>query len=432
MPELASRIDLETKVGRLWPILFVFLFYSFGQYGLISYFPLSTLISRGALLIFFLFVLVVFFKSPQKLKPNRLFALFFFIAVMLNGSVVNVKLNYLIVLILAFILTNEKICRSIVVNLNVVNAVFSFFMIVQVILIILDDSLLYYAKPIYWSDFQPNQIIEVEHWVQYLGFMTKERFTFFGFSNLPRFAGYLSEPSAWLLNVFLITTVSIIAQKKITIASIINIIGNLIVMSGVVQLAVVAIILVTLLGVFLPFLINFKTYIITMLSAALLVFVLLDVQNVLAWYFENSADVGSQIGSLNSKSNTIYLRLSNTQLIVREFLFSPLGTGVPFAYNSVAGLAYIMYHTGVIGGVLFALFVFRIMQKCFRLFKYENSFAMTFGLLSTCVIISFAFLLVNKGLNAFTGYIAMLCLDTILFHRIKQIDNSNNTELQTI
>ena len=84
-----------------------------------------------------------------------------------------------------------------------------------------DQSLLSYAGPVSSTGLELSENIEIRHWISYLGSTTNEQFDFFG-RVLPRFSGYLTEPSAVPNLIFLPLLIeSLHNKKKIIIAIII-------------------------------------------------------------------------------------------------------------------------------------------------------------------------------------------------------------------
>lgn len=172
----------------------------------------------------------------------------------------------------------------------------------QMLLFYFDQSLLRYAGPISSTGLELSENIEIAHWISYLGSTTNESYEVFG-RTLPRFSGYLTEPSAVPNLIFLPLLIEAIHNKKKIIPhGALIIFCVLIYRSGFVSIYSTLILLLLLAQNF--DLLSKKYFLV--ISIAIGITILYFLPNLAFTYIENENSIN--IYSFENKSNSIMSR----------------------------------------------------------------------------------------------------------------------------
>lgn len=146
-------------------------------------------------------LLVIHYASMSEYVVPRLLlfymGLFVALPLLINGSS-NVSLLLQGAFMMAISISIDNIDSLLRCTLKYISWVVNIFVIitaVQYVFIFFNPSFLTYAYQITSTGLEMNESARITHWIQYLGLLTNERYEVLG-HIMPRFGGYLTEPSA--------------------------------------------------------------------------------------------------------------------------------------------------------------------------------------------------------------------------------------------
>ena len=337
-------------------------------------------------------ILIIHLLSSQKYNFNigaLLFSIIGISAVVLNGFVYNsLIIQHFFLLIFSFYFLNFKNTLNIYKTINRINYFLFLLIPLQMFLFYFDQSLLSYAGPVSSTGLELSENIEIRHWISYLGSTTNEQFDFFG-RVLPRFSGYLTEPSAVPNLIFLPLLIeSLHNKKKIISHGILIILCVFIYRSGFVTIYAVLILLLLLVQKFN--LLSKKYFLVISLTIGFSI--LLFLPSLVLTYLENESSVN--VYSLTNKSNTISSRTLG--------LFEMISQIKPFGNHSVDiyGVGLLVHHM-ILYGYFILLFLGYLFYKL-----YQNKNFLIFYLLL------FSFFVLSKGFSSIFALILILSYAT--------------------
>ena len=331
----------------------------------------------------FLFLFVVIYTVQESYRKQSflliLFGLSVLIPSLLNGtSNLSIYSQSLLIICLGYFgtITDEELDKILII-LNKIFLIFMVFHTIQWLIIFYNQSLLIYAYPITSTDLPLYEVAKTKHWIQLMGNLTNEQFTILG-RRMPRFAGYLTEPSA-AANLILFPRVLLVLRRKfITMNDFLFLFFFLFIFkSGFITIYTS---LIFILFIFNHFkLLNRVTSIIGILFFAIII-------SGLGFYSYNFLEILADysIYGLENKSNTVEVRVISFYNIINNIsLFGnsqleTAGVGAAFLYLARYG-------------VLFIIPIVLLLKKLYRNEEFIVLFMMIFALL-----------LLGKGMSSFS------------------------------
>lgn len=196
-------------------LILVILYFSTSNWIITDYFmsPSTKNYFLGWLLLMFI-VTLLNSKNTNFNLGAFLFSIIGISAVAINGFVyMSLLIQHFFLFILAFYFLNFKNTLSIYKSINRINYFLILLIPLQMFLFYFDQSLLKYAGPVSSTGLDLSENIEIRHWISYLGSTTNEKIDFLG-RTIPRFSGYLTEPSAVPNLIFLPLLIEALNNKK--------------------------------------------------------------------------------------------------------------------------------------------------------------------------------------------------------------------------
>jgi hypothetical protein len=285
-------------------LIFIIFYFSTSNWIITDYFMSPSI--KNYLLGGLILTLIMYLINSKKYKFNigaLLFSIIGMWAVALNGFVyISLIFQHFFLFTLAFYFLNFKNTLKIYKTINRINYFLILLIPLQMFLFYSDQSLLSYAGPVSSTGLVLSESIEIHHWISYLGSTTHERLEYFG-RSLPRFSGYLTEPSAVPNLIFLPLLIEAIhSKKKIILHGLLIILCVFIYRSGFVTIYAVLILLLLLAQK--VDLLSKKYFLVISLTIGFSI--LLFLPNVVLIYLENEGAIN--VYSLSNKANTINTR----------------------------------------------------------------------------------------------------------------------------
>ncbi|MAW08503.1 MAG: hypothetical protein CME61_09535 [Halobacteriovoraceae bacterium] len=371
-------------------LILVILYFSTSNWIITDYFmsPNTKNYFLGGLI----FILIMFLLSSRKYNFNLgalLFSIIGICAVTLNGFIYNsLIIQHFFLFILSFYFLNFKNTLKIYKTINRINYFLLLLIPLQMFLFYIDQSLLSYAGPVSSTGLEFSENIEIRHWISYLGSTTGEQFDFFG-RVLPRFSGYLTEPSA-VPNLIILPLLieSLHNKKKIITHGILIILCVFIYRSGFVSIYAL---LTLLLLLFQKFNLLSKKYFLVV-SITVGFSILLFLPSLVLSYLENESSIN--IYSLDNKFNSISSRTLGLYEMVSQIK--------PFGNHSVEihGVG-LLVHYLILYGYFILLFLGYLFYKL-----YSNKKFLIFYLML------FSFFIMSKGFSSIFALILILSYAT--------------------
>ena len=350
-------------------LILVILYFSTSNWIITDYFMSPSI--KNYFLGGLLLLLIMHLLSSENYKFNigaLLFSIIGMWAVALNGFVyISLLFQHFFLFILAFYFLNFKTTLTIYKTINRINYFLILLIPLQMFLFYSDQSLLSYAGPVSSTGLELSENIEIRHWISYLGSTTNERFEYFG-RSLPRFSGYLTEPSAVPNLIFLPLLIeSLHNKKKIITHGMLIILCVFIYRSGFVTIYAVLILLLLLAQKF--DLLSKKYFLVISLTLGFSVLLLLP--NFVGSYLENEAAI--DVYSLTNKSNTIVSRTLG--------LFEMISQIKPFGNHSadIYGVGMLVHYL-ILYGYLILFFIGYLFFKLYQNKKFFIFYLLLFSL----------------------------------------------------
>ncbi len=348
--------------------IFVILYFSTSNWIITDYFMTPSMKNYflGGLILICISSLLIM----QRYKFNigaLLFSITGMTAVALNEFVyVSLIFQHFFLFVLAFYFLNFKDTLSIYKSINRINYFLILLVPLQMSLFYFDQSLLSYAGPVSSTGLGLNENVEILHWISYLGSTTNESYDFLG-KDMPRFSGYLTEPSA-VPNLILLPLLieAMHNRKKIIPHLIIIIFCVLIFRSGFVTIYTLAILI--LLIAQRSNMITKKYFLVISLTVGLsIIFFLPSLASIYSY-----SDI--DIFSLANKTNSINTRSSG--LLQMASQIKPFGNH----YIDIYGVG-IMVHYLILYGYPIIFFLGYVAYKLYQNKKFFIFYIFLFSLL---------------------------------------------------
>ena len=289
-------------------------------------------------------------------------------AVALNGFVyTSLLFQHCFLFIFSFYFLNLKTTLAIYKAINRINYFVILVIPLQMVLFYSDQSLLSYAGPVSSTGLELSENIEIRHWIAYLGSTTSERFEYFG-RFLPRFSGYLTEPSAVPNLIFLPLLIeSLHNKKKIITHGMLIILCVFIFRSGFVTIYAALILLLLLAQKF--DLLSKKYFLVVSLTLGFSALVYLP--NLAVSYVDNESAIN--VYSLSNKANTITTRTDG--------LFEMVSKIKPFGNHSadIYGVGMLVHYL-ILYGYLILFFIGYLFFKLYQNKKFFIFYLLLFSL----------------------------------------------------
>lgn len=365
-------------------LIFVILYFSTSNWIITDYFMTPSM--KNYFLGGLMFIFISFLLIKQNYKFNigaLLFSITGMTAVALNEFVyISLIFQHFFLFVLAFYFLNFKDTLSIYKSINRINYFLILLIPLQMSLYYFDQSLLLYAGPVSSTGLGLNENIEIHHWISYLGSTTNERFDFFG-KDMPRFSGYLTEPSAVPNLIMLPLLIEAMHNRKKIIPHLIIIIFCVFIYrSGFVTIYTLSILI--LLIAQKSNLITKKYFLVISLTVALSIFFLLPSMASIYSY------IGTDIFSLANKTNSL-----NT----RTFGLLEMASEIKLFGNHYVGIygVGIMVHYLILYGYPIIFFLGYV---AYKLYQNEKFFIF--------YIFLFSLLFLSKGFSSIFGIVLLL------------------------
>ena len=317
----------------------------------------------------------ILFTRISKRNINFNYTAFIFSVIGLISVIAN-SLSYMSLLfqlifffLFSFYLFNKSEIIKVIKTINIVTYLFLCITIIQIVIIYFNQDLLIYSEPVTSSGLALNESAKTEHWIQLLGNMTEERYDFLG-RTMPRFCGFLTEPSAVTNLIFITKILEIIYKKKISFLDILFFfLSILIYRSGFVTIYLFYAILILIIS-------NFKylyTKIIPLSTVPIIILIYFFLADFAIQFLEFSQ--AYEIYSLTNKDNTVSTRVVGVYEMINNIsLFGNhsaqiFGVGLLVHYS-------ILY--GVLGGVFVLFFTINIFLKKYYFIFYLLTFTLLF------------------------------------------------------
>ena len=345
--------------------------------------------SKNLVLGLFLFLILAIRINYRKINFNIyafLFSIIGLVSVLANSlTYLSLFFQCLFLFIFSLYIFDKKEIISVIKKINKITYLFLFITIFQIILIFFNQDLLIYATPTTSTGLSLDQSAEIGHWIQLLGNMTDERFNFLG-KQIPRFCGFLSEPSSVPNLIFLPKILEILYKRKISFYDIMFFVLSLIIYrSGFVTLYLFFALLVVFLSNFKKFYTKIVPY--SIFPVSLLIFIFL--RDIAITFLEYSQLY--EVYSLTNKENTVTTRVLGFEDMLNNIsLFGNHDT-------AIYGVGLLIHYSilyGIFGGIFTILFIINIFQK-----KYFFVF----------YLMVFTLLFLSKGFSALFILIILLC-----------------------
>jgi hypothetical protein len=290
-------------------------------------------------------------------------------SVIFNGFVYDsLLIQHLFLLIFSLFFLTFKNTINIYKLINRVNYVFLLIIPIQMSLFYFDQSLLSHSGPVSSTGFDVEESVNASHWIAYLGSTTNEKFHFLG-KILPRFSGYLTEPSAVPNLIFIPLIIeALVDNKKIFLHSVLIIFCIIIFRSGFVTVFSFVTLILLILHRFK--MLSKKVVLITVISigCALLYYL----PNIVSLYIHEASD--NDLYSLGNKDNTLISRTSGALNMLKEI--KPFGNHIV----PIHGVGMLLHYLILYGyGILF--FLGYLFYKLFVNKKYLIFYILLFDLL---------------------------------------------------
>ena len=289
---------------NLKTLIIVTLYFSTSNWIITDYFFSPNV--KNYLLGILLVTLIIYLVISEKYYFNFgafLFSAIGLTAVLMNGAVyTSLLIQHFFLFIFSFYFIDYRTTMNIYKTINRVNYVLISLIPVQMFLFYSDQSLLSFAGPVSSTGLDLGETVEIRHWISYLGSTTTERYDFLG-RSLPRFSGYLTEPSAVPNLVILPLLIEAINdRRKIISHGLLILFCVFIYRSGFVTIYVSAIILLILLH--RARVLSSQYFLMASLGSGLLVLAFLP--TLVIAYLDNESAIS--LYSLTNKSNTAISR----------------------------------------------------------------------------------------------------------------------------
>jgi len=351
--------------------LFVVCYFLTSNWTISDYFVTPSIknIALGFILLTILFIRIY----RRKMNFNYLAFIFSVIGII---SVFANSLTYMSLLfqcvfmfVFSFYLFNKLEIIKVIKTINIVTYLFLFITVIQIVIIYFNQDLLIYSKPVTSSGLLLNESARIEHWIQLLGNMTNERYDFLG-RTIPRFSGFLTEPSSVPNLIFLPKILEIIYKKKISFFDLLFfLVSSLIYRSGFVSIYLFYVILILFISNFK----NLYTKIIPLSIVPIAAFVFLFLADLAIQFLELSQIY--EVYSLTNKDNTITTRVIGVnEMISNISLFGNHST-------QLYGVGWLLHYSilyGIFGGIFVLFFTINIFLKKYYFIFYLLIFALLF------------------------------------------------------
>lgn len=371
-------------------LMLVILYFSTSNWIITDYFMSPSV--KNYFLGMLLLLLTIYLLDSKNNKFNigaLLFSMIGMWAVALNGFVyTSLLFQHCFLFIFSFYFLNFKTTLAIYKVINRINYFLILVIPLQMFLFYSDQSLLYYAGPVSSTGLELSENIEIRHWIAYLGSTTSERFEYFG-RFLPRFSGYLTEPSAVPNLIFLPLLIeSLHNKKKIITHGMLIILCVFIFRSGFVTIYAALILLLLLAQKF--DLLSKKYFLVVSLTLGFSALVYLP--NLAVSYLDNESAIN--VYSLTNKSNTITTRTDG--------LFEMVSKIKPFGNHSadIYGVG-ILVHYLVLYGYLILFFIGYLF---FKLYQHKKFFVF--------YLLLFSLFFLSKGFSSIFAILLLLSYAT--------------------
>lgn len=364
--------------------IFVILYFSTSNWIITDYF-MSPSIKNYFLggLILLLITLLLNSKKYNFNKGAILFSIIGMSAVIANGFLyVSLIFQHFFLFILAFYFLDFQNTLNIYKKINRINYFLILLIPLQMSFYYFDQSLLSYVGPVSSTGLGLNENVEIRHWIQYLGSTTYENLGFLG-RTLPRFSGYLTEPSA-VPNLILLPLLieALHNKKKIFTHGILILLCVLIFRSGFVTIYASLILSLLLAQKFDLLSKKYFLFISLTIGFSMLLFL----PNIAMIYNLSSID----IYSLANKSNSINARAFG--------LFEMFSQIKPFGNHSVEihGVGMLVHYLILYGYPI----LFFIGYLFYKLYQNKNFFVF--------YLLLFSLFFLSKGFSSIFGIILLL------------------------
>lgn len=290
-------------------------------------------------------------------------------SVIFNGFTYDsLLIQHLFLLIFSLFFLTFKNTINIYKLINRVNYVFLLIIPIQMSLFYFDQSLLSHAGPVSSTGFDVEESVNASHWIAYLGGTTNEKFLFLG-KILPRFSGYLTEPSAVPNLIFIPLIIeALVDNKKIILHSILIVFCVIIFRSGFVTIFS----LVTLILLILQWFKMLSKKIVLIIAISLGCAIILYLPNLVPLFIDNLDE--SDLYSLTNKNNTLISRTAGAISMLQEI--KPFGNHL----IPIHGVGMLLHYL-ILYGYLIIFFLVYLFHKLFVNKKFLIFYILLFDLL---------------------------------------------------
>ncbi len=350
--------------------------------------------------LFFGIILILRLSYKKKIFNKYLFflAIIGIVSVSINGfSAFSLIFQFIFLLLFSLSYFDLNEMKYVLKFINRICFFLVLISFIQMVIIILNQDFLKYAYPITATDLDLNSTAKIQHWIQYMGGLTFERYDLFGYI-IPRFSSFLTEPSAVPVLIIFPKIISSYLNKF-------NLLDFLYILFLVIffRSGFVTIFSVLFLLSYLYSKINFPFFRLSIIGIiALLVLVFQSIDNLSLDFIDYSNQ--NEIFSLQDKQNSVYTRIDGAKDMVSNFKF--------FGNHSteIYGVGLIVYYMTMYGflGLIYLIFF------TYKLYKFNHKLLI--------LIFSFNLILLSKGFSTVFPFILLtyFCLNASASYKYTQ------------
>ena len=385
--------------SKLSLILFCICYFMTGNWTITDIF-ISPIFKNILIGLFFGIILILRLSYKKKIFNIYLFflAIIGIVSVSINGfSAFSLIFQFIFLLLFSLSYFDLNEMKYVLKFINRICFFLVLISFIQMVIIILNQDFLKYAYPITATDLDLNSTAKIQHWIQYMGGLTLERYDFFGYI-VPRFSSFLTEPSAVPVLIIFPKIISSYLNKFNLLDFLYILFLVIFFRSGFVTIFSVLFLLFYLYSkINFPF---FRTSIIGII--ALLAIVFQSIDNLSLDFIDYSNQ--NEVFSLQDKQNSVYTRIDGAKDMVANFKF--------FGNHSteVYGVGLIVYYMTMYGflGLIYLIFF------TYKLYKFNHKLLI--------LIFSFNLILLSKGFSTVFPFILLtyFCLNASASYKYTQ------------
>ena len=385
--------------SKLSLILFVICYFMTGNWTITDI--LITPIFKNIFIgLFFGIILILRLSYKTKIinKPLFFLAIIGIISVSVNGfSAFSLIFQFIFLLLFSFSYFDINEFKYVLKLINRICFFLVLISVTQMILIMLNPEFLKYAYPITATDLDLDSTAKIEHWIQYMGGLTFERYDLFGFI-VPRFSSFLTEPSAVPVLIILPKILSSYLNKFTLLDFLYIFFLVIFFRSGFVTIFSALFFIFYLYSK-----INFPFFRISIIGFIITFAILSQNRDDLSLDFINYSNE-NEIFSFEDKQNSINTRIDGAEEMLRNFKF--------FGNHSteIYGVGLIIYYATMYGilGIIYLIFF------SYKIYKYDHKLVI--------LIFIFNLTLLSKGFSTIFPFILLtyFCLNASASYKYTQ------------